>query len=56
MIMNKAMDINSRIIVFYEYNVCFYDSLCDTDDWLVLQKQLPEKGPYITLTLKRKAQ
>lgn len=36
MIMDKAMDINSRIIVFYGYNVCFYGSLCDTHDWLAL--------------------
>lgn len=45
MIMNKAMDINSRIIVFYEYNVRFYGSLCATDDWLVLQKSFQDYSP-----------
>lgn len=35
MIMVIPMVINSRMIVFYGHNVCFYDCLCDTDDWLV---------------------
>lgn len=37
--MVKGMDINSRIIVLYVYNVRFYGTLRDTDDWLVLQLQ-----------------
>lgn len=36
MIMVKGMDINSGIIVLYVYNVRFYGTLRDTDDWLVL--------------------
>lgn len=46
MIMNRAMDINSRIMVFYGYNVPFYDSLCDTDDWLASAGEPGEYGPY----------
>lgn len=46
MIMNRAMDINSRIMVFYGYNVPFYDSLCDTDDWLASAGEPSENGPY----------
>lgn len=46
MIMVEAMDINSRIIVFYGYNVCFYGSLCDTHDWLVLRRLKYKSEPY----------
>lgn len=45
MIMVKGMDINSRIIVLYVYNVRFYGTLRDTDDWLVLHSKRHEFQP-----------
>lgn len=45
MIMVKGMDINSRIIVLYVYNVRFYGTLRDTDDWLVLHGKRHEFQP-----------
>lgn len=32
------MPINLTTMVFYVSNVRFYDCLCDTHDWLVLQR------------------
>lgn len=46
MIMNKALSINSRIMLFYGHNVRFYSCLCDTDDWLVLLRRTREYNPH----------
>lgn len=50
MIMVKGMDINSGIIVLYVYNVRFYGTLRDTDDWLVLHWRRHEFQPYHQIT------
>lgn len=57
MIMNTALDINSEMMVFHGYNVCFYDSLCATDDWLVLlwmtSNLIPNNRLYKAPTLQK---